>query len=158
MGFRIAMTALDGGRVTIGAMANGISRAAIDASIAYGKERKQFGKPIAQFQAIGHKLADMQTRLDLSQLLVRRAAWLKEEAGDSGRRSTRQAAMAKLFATESSKYITEEAVQIHGGYGYTREYPVERYMRDSRVTTIFEGTTEIQKMVIAREVLAQIAG
>ncbi|MEE2780004.1 MAG: acyl-CoA dehydrogenase family protein [Myxococcota bacterium] len=158
MGFRIAMTALDGGRVTIGAMANGISRAAIDASIAYGKERKQFGKPIAQFQAIGHKLADMQTRLDLSQLLVRRAAWLKEEAGDSGRRSTRQAAMAKLYATESCKYITEEAVQIHGGYGYTREYPVERYMRDSRVTTIFEGTTEIQKMVIAREVLAQIAG
>ncbi|MEE2780396.1 MAG: acyl-CoA dehydrogenase family protein, partial [Myxococcota bacterium] len=158
IGFRIAMTALDGGRITIGAMANGIARAAIEASITYSQDRKQFGQPIATFQAIQHKLADMQTRFQLSELLVRRAAWLKEQAGDSGRRFTREAAMAKLFSTESCKYITEEAVQIHGGYGYIREYPVERYMRDSRVTTIFEGTSEIQKMVIAREVLAQVAG
>jgi len=157
MGFQIAMAALDGGRITIGSMANGIARAAGEVAAAYALERKAFGRPIAEFQAIGHKLADMATGLDASRLLVRRAAWLKEAAASTGRRFTLEAAMAKVFATENAKKGTEEAVQILGGYGYIREYPVERYMRDARVTTIFEGTTEIQKIVIAREVLKAIA-
>jgi alkylation response protein AidB-like acyl-CoA dehydrogenase len=156
IGFGVAMTALDGGRITIGSMANGIARAAGEQAASYALERKQFGKPIAEFQAIQHKLADMATGLDASRLLVRRAAWLKERASKSGHRFTRQAAMAKVYATENAKRATEEAVQILGGYGYTREYPVERYMRDARVTTIFEGTTEIQKIVIAREILKSI--
>lgn len=156
IGFRVAMTALDGGRITIGSMANGIARAAGEQAASYALERKQFGKPIAEFQAIQHKLADMATGLDASRLLVRRAAWLKDRASQSGHRFTRQAAMAKVYATENAKRATEEAVQILGGYGYTREYPVERYMRDARVTTIFEGTTEIQKIVIAREILKSI--
>ncbi|MGM0577323.1 MAG: acyl-CoA dehydrogenase family protein [Myxococcota bacterium] len=150
MGFTIAMAALDGGRITIGAMANGIARAALDAASTYALERKQFGKPIGTFQAIQHKLADMAVGIEASELLVRRAAWLKERGE---RRFTREAAMAKVHATENAKRVTDEAIQIHGGYGYTREYPVERYMRDARVTTIFEGTTEIQKVVIAREIL-----
>ena len=156
MGFAIAMTALDGGRITIGSMANGIGGAALDAATRYAMDRKQFGRPISQFQAIQHKLADMATGLDAATLLVRRAAWLKEQAATTGRRFTREAAMAKVFATEGCKRITEEAVQIHGGYGYTRDYPVERYMRDARVTTIFEGTTEIQKLVLAREILKSL--
>ena len=157
MGFRIAMTALDGGRITIGSMAIGIARAAGETAAAYALEREQFGKPIAEFQAIQNKLADMATGLDASRLLVRRAAWLKDRAESTGRRFTREAAMAKVFATENAKRATEESVQILGGYGYTREYPVERYMRDARVTTIFEGTTEIQKLVIAREILKSMA-
>jgi alkylation response protein AidB-like acyl-CoA dehydrogenase len=157
MGFQIAMAALDGGRITIGSMANGIARAAGEVAAAYALEREAFGRPIAEFQAIGHKLADMATGLDASRLLVCRAAWLKEAAASTGRRFTLEAAMAKVFATENAKKGTEEAVQILGGYGYIREYPVERYMRDARVTTIFEGTTEIQKIVIAREILKAIA-
>ena len=143
--------------ITIAALALGLARGALEESAGYALERKQFGKPIAEFQAIQNKLADMATGLDASRLLVRRAAWLKDRAESTGRRFTREAAMAKVFATENAKRATEESVQILGGYGYTREYPVERYMRDARVTTIFEGTTEIQKLVIAREILKSMA-
>lgn len=163
-GFKIAMTALDGGRITIGAMATGIARAALDAAATYALERKAFGKPLARHQTIEHKLADMATGLDAGWLLVQRAAWLKEQAGydetgvtPAAKRFTREAAMAKLLATEGAKRVCDEAVQIHGGYGYTKEFPVERYYRDVRVTTIFEGTSEIQRLVIAREVLRQLA-
>jgi len=163
-GFKIAMTALDGGRITIGAMATGIARAALDAAASYALDRKAFGKPLARHQTIEHKLADMATQLDAGWLMVQRAAWLKERAGydDTGatpaaKRFTREAAMAKLLATEGAKRVCDEAVQIHGGYGYTTEFPVERYYRDVRVTTIFEGTSEIQRLVIAREVLRQFA-
>jgi alkylation response protein AidB-like acyl-CoA dehydrogenase len=152
-GFAIAMTALDGGRITIGALANGLSRAALDAATRHALDRKQFGRPIADFQAIQQKLADMATGTEAAELLVRRAATLKDRARKTGERFTREAAIAKVFATENAKRTTDEAIQVHGGYGYTREFPVERFWRDARVTTIFEGTTEIQKVVIAREVI-----
>ncbi len=155
MGFRIAMAALDGGRITIGAMANGIARAALGASARYALERKQFDRPIGDFAAISDKLADMATGLDAAELLVWRAATLKQAAAG---RFSREAAMAKVYATEHAKRVCDEAVQIHGGYGYVREYLVERYLRDVRVTTIFEGTTEVQKTVIAREVYARSGG
>jgi alkylation response protein AidB-like acyl-CoA dehydrogenase len=157
-GFKIAMTALDGGRITIGAMATGIARAALDAAAAYALDRKAFGKPIGDFAAIQGKLADMATGIEAAELLVMRAAWLKDQAAAGGRRFTQEAATAKLFTTENAKRVCDEAIQIHGGYGYTREFAVERYYRDARVTTIFEGTSEIQKLVIAREVLARFAG
>jgi alkylation response protein AidB-like acyl-CoA dehydrogenase len=151
-GFKIAMMALDGGRIGISSQAIGISRAAIEESVAYSKDRKAFGVPIAQHQAIQWKLADMQTRLDAAYLLAMRAAWLKEQ----GRPFSREAAMAKVFASESAVHICNEAVQIHGGYGYIREFAAERHLRDARVTMIYEGTSEIQRVVIARSVLGAI--
>ncbi|HEX8794412.1 MAG TPA: acyl-CoA dehydrogenase family protein [Polyangiaceae bacterium] len=149
-GFKIAMMALDGGRIGISSQAIGISRAAIEESVAYAKDRKAFGVPIAQHQAIQWKLADMQTQLDAAYLLAMRAAWLKEQ----GRPFSREASMAKVFASESAVRICNEAVQIHGGYGYIREFAAERHLRDARVTMIYEGTSEIQRIVIARSVLS----
>jgi alkylation response protein AidB-like acyl-CoA dehydrogenase len=149
-GFKIAMMALDGGRIGISSQAIGIARAALEKSAQYAKDRKQFGKPIGEFQAIQWKLADMKTELDAAHLLSMRAASLKE----ARKPFSREASMAKLFASEAAVRICNEAVQIHGGYGYTREFPVERYLRDVRVTTIYEGTSEVQRIVIARSVLA----
>jgi alkylation response protein AidB-like acyl-CoA dehydrogenase len=149
-GFKIAMMALDGGRIGISCQAIGIARAALEESVAYAKDRKQFDKPIADFQAIQWKLADMQVELDAANLLAMRAAWLKENR----RLFSREASMAKVFSTESANRICNQAVQIHGGYGYTREFAVERHLRDVRVTTIYEGTSEVQRIVIARSVLA----
>lgn len=148
-GFKWAMVALDGGRIGIASQAIGIGRGALDASVAYAKDRKAFGQPIGQFQGTGFKLADMKTELDAAQLLALRAAWLKE----NGRPFTREASIAKLFASEAANRAVAHAVQIHGGYGYVDEFPVERAYRDARVTTIYEGTSEIQRLVIAREVL-----
>jgi alkylation response protein AidB-like acyl-CoA dehydrogenase len=149
-GFRIAMMALDGGRIGIASQAIGIARAALRESVRYAKDRRAFGKPIADFQAIQWKLADMQTELDAAYLLTMRAAWLKEHA----MAFSREASMAKLFASEAANRICNEAVQIHGGYGYVREFAAERHLRDVRVTTIYEGTSEVQRMVIARALLA----
>ena len=146
-GFVIAMTSLDGGRIGIAAQAVGIARAALEAARDYADERQSFGKPIREYQGISFKLADMATRLDAARLLTHRAAWLK----DQGFRMTQEASMAKLFASEASSFITHQAVQIFGGYGYSKDYPVERYFRDSRVTEIYEGTSEVQRMVIARQ-------
>jgi alkylation response protein AidB-like acyl-CoA dehydrogenase len=149
-GFKIAMMALDGGRIGISAQALGIARAALDESVVYARDRQQFGHPIADFQAIQWKLADMKTQIEAAHLLCLRAAWLKDEK----RVFSREAAMAKLFASESANRVCREAVQIHGGYGYTREFAAERHMRDVRATTIYEGTSEIQRVVIGRSVLA----
>ncbi len=148
-GFKIAMGLLDGGRIGIASQAVGIAEACLDASVKYAGEREQFGKPIAAFGAIQEKVADMATRIDASRLLVLRAATLK----DGGKPYGREASMAKLEASRSANYCAKEAVQIHGGAGYTRDFPVERYFRDARVTEIYEGTTEIQKLVIARTYL-----
>jgi alkylation response protein AidB-like acyl-CoA dehydrogenase len=148
-GFRIAMTALDGGRTGIGAQATGTIRAALDASARYARDRNAFGRPVGEFQAIRFMLADMETEHDAARLLTLRAAALKEQ----GRRFTREAAMAKLFASEAAQRAVSKAVQIHGGYGYTDDFPVERYFRDARVQTIYEGTSEIQRLVIARDLL-----
>lgn len=148
-GFKIAMMALDGGRIGIASQALGIARAALDESAAYAKDRKQFDKPISEFQATQWKLADMQVEVDAANLLTLRAAWLKENK----RPFSREASMAKLFATEAANRIANKAVQIHGGYGYTREFGAERHLRDARVTTIYEGTSEVQRIVIARSVL-----
>jgi alkylation response protein AidB-like acyl-CoA dehydrogenase len=148
-GFKIAMMALDGGRIGISAQAIGIARAALDESVAYAKDRKQFGHPIADFQAIQWKLADSKTELDAAHLLCMRAAWLKE----AGRPFSREASMAKLYASEAANRICNRAVQVHGGYGYTREFAAERHLRDVRVTTIYEGTSEVQRIVIARSTL-----
>jgi len=148
-GFKIAMEALDGGRIGISAQAIGIARSALAESIAYSKDRHAFGGAIASQQAIQWKLADMQAHIDAAELLAMRAARLKERGG----RYTREAAMAKLFASESAVRICNDAVQIHGGYGYMRDLPAERHLRDARVTTIYEGTSEIQRLVIARGVL-----
>ena len=148
-GFKIAMMALDGGRVGISAQAIGIGRAALEESVRYAKDRKQFDQPIAEFQATQWKLADMKTELDASHLFCMRAAWLKE----NGRPFSREASMAKVFATEAVNRICNKAVQIHGGYGYIRDFPAERHLRDARVTMIYEGTSEIQRLVIARGML-----
>ncbi len=148
-GFRIAMMALDGGRIGISSQAIGIARAALAESVQYSKDRKAFDKPIAEFQAIQWKLADMLTELDAAHLLCMRAASMKER----GVPFSREASMSKLFSTEAAIRICNEAVQIHGGYGYIREFPAERHLRDVRVTTIYEGTSEIQRIVIARSVL-----
>jgi alkylation response protein AidB-like acyl-CoA dehydrogenase len=148
-GFRQMLITLDGGRISIGAMALGLAQAALDASLKYAKERVQFGQPIASFQAIQWMLADMATEIDCARLMVYRAACLK----DRGKRFTREAAMAKLFASEAAERACNKAIQIHGGYGYTRDYPVERYWRDARLCTIGEGTSEIQRLVIARQLL-----
>jgi alkylation response protein AidB-like acyl-CoA dehydrogenase len=148
-GFKLAMIALDGGRIGIASQAVGLARAAIEASVRYSKERQAFGQPISKFQAISFMLADMQTRTQASELLTLRAAALKE----AGRPFTREASMAKLFASETANWVADRGVQIHGGYGYIDEFPVERYLRDARVQTIYEGTSEVQRIVIAREVL-----
>lgn len=152
-GFRIAMTALDGGRIGVSAQALGIGWSAYDASRRYVTERTQFGKALAEQQAIQFKLADMATQLEASWLLVLRAAHLKER----GVPFTREASMAKVFATEAANRVVREAVQVHGGYGYTEEYDVARAYRDCRVTQIYEGTSEVQRMVIARKILEQVA-
>ncbi|MFO0742942.1 MAG: acyl-CoA dehydrogenase family protein [Labilithrix sp.] len=149
-GFKIAMMALDGGRIGISSQAIGIARAALEESVAYAKDRKQFDKAIAEFQATQWKLADMQTEIDAAHLLAMRAAWLKEQR----RVFSREASMAKVFSTEMANRVANRAVQIHGGYGYIREFAAERHLRDVRVTTIYEGTSEVQRIVIARSVLA----
>jgi alkylation response protein AidB-like acyl-CoA dehydrogenase len=148
-GFRVAMTTLDGGRIGIAAQALGIAQAAYDAARQYALERRQFGHRIGEFQAIQHKLANMSTEIDAARLLVYRAAWLKQE----GRPHTEEGAKAKLFASEMARRQTAEAIQIFGGYGYTKEFPVERYYRDAKITEIYEGTSEIQRLVIARAIL-----
>jgi alkylation response protein AidB-like acyl-CoA dehydrogenase len=148
-GFRVAMKTLDGGRIGIAAQALGIAQAAYDAARAYALERRQFGHRIADFQAIQWKLADMATEIDAARLLVYRAAWLKER----GEPHTEAGAKAKLFASEMARRQTGEAIQIFGGYGYTREFPVERHYRDAKITEIYEGTSEIQRLVIARSIL-----
>jgi alkylation response protein AidB-like acyl-CoA dehydrogenase len=150
-GFKIAMMALDGGRIGISSQAIGIARAALAESVQYAKDRKQFGKPIAEYQAIQWKLANMKTELDASHLLCLRAAWLKEQK----RSFSREASMSKVLATESANRICNDAVQIHGGYGYIREFAAERHLRDVRVTMIYEGTSEIQRVVIARSLLGR---
>ncbi len=148
-GFRIAMDTLDGGRIGIGSQAVGIAQACLDSSLKYAQERQQFGRPIAAFQAIQWKLAEMATDIEAARLLVRKAAWLR----DRGRPCSLAASMAKLSASTMANRAAEEAVQIHGGAGYTTDFPVERYMRDARITEIYEGTTEIQHLVIARQML-----
>jgi alkylation response protein AidB-like acyl-CoA dehydrogenase len=148
-GFSVAMSTLDGGRIGIAAQALGIVQAAYETARAYALERRQFGKAIAEFQAIQWKLADMATEIDAARLLVYRAAWLKQE----GRAHTEEGAKAKLFASEVARRQTAEAIQILGGYGYTKEFPVERYYRDAKITEIYEGTSEIQRLVIARSIL-----
>jgi alkylation response protein AidB-like acyl-CoA dehydrogenase len=150
-GFKVAMMALDGGRIGIGSMAVGIGLAAIEYAADYAKNRIQFGKPISSFQAIQWMIADSFTELEAARLMVLRAAYLKEK----GRRFTREASMAKLLATETANRVCYKALQILGGYGYSKEYPLERYARDCRVTTIYEGTSEIQRLVIAREILGE---
>lgn len=148
-GFIQAMKVLDGGRISIAALACGIARGAFEAAVKYSKEREQFGKPISHFQAIAFKLADMGTRLEAAELLTLRAADLKNR----GQKVTKESAFAKYYASEASVWISNEAVQIFGGYGYTKDFPVEKFYRDSKLCTIGEGTSEIQKLVIAREIL-----
>ncbi len=151
-GLKIALAALDGGRIGVASQALGIGTAARDAAARYASERRQFGQPIASFDAIRGMLADMSTELEAARWLTLRAAWLKERGV---KRYSREAAMAKLFASETANRVCGDAVQIHGGYGFTREFGVERNFRDARVTTIYEGTSQIQRIVIAREVLKQ---
>ena len=148
-GFRVAMSTLDGGRIGIAAQALGIAQAAYDVARKYALERRQFGKRIGEFQAIQWKLADMATEIDAARLLVYRAGWLKQE----GQPHTEAGAKAKLFASELARRQTAEAIQVLGGYGYTKEFPVERYYRDAKITEIYEGTSEIQRLVIARSIL-----
>ena len=150
-GFRVAMATLDGGRIGIAAQAIGIAQAAYDVARAYALDREQFGRRIGDFQAIQWKLADMATEIDAARLLTYRAAWLKQE----GRPHAADGAKAKLFASEMARRQTAEAIQILGGYGYTREFPVERYYRDAKITEIYEGTSEIQRLVIARSILGR---
>jgi hypothetical protein len=148
-GYKVALTALDGGRIGIAAQATGTMRAAMEASARYARERRAFGRPIADFQAIAFAIADLRTLHDAARLLTLRAAALKE----SGKAFTREASMAKLFASEAAQKAVSQAVQIHGGYGYVDEFPVERYFRDARVQTIYEGTSEVQRLVIAKDAL-----
>ena len=145
------MATLDGGRIGIAAQALGIAQAAYDVARAYAQEREQFGRRIGDFQAIQWKLADMATEIDAARLLIYRAAWLKQE----GRPHTAEGAKAKLFASEMARRQTAEAIQVLGGYGYTKEFPVERYYRDAKITEIYEGTSEIQRLVIARSILGR---
>jgi alkylation response protein AidB-like acyl-CoA dehydrogenase len=148
-GFKFAMKTLEGGRIGIAAQALGIAQGAFELATQYAKERKSFGKPIAEHQAIAFKLADMATQIEAARLLVYKAAWLK----DQGLPYTQAGSMAKLFASKVAMDVTIEAVQVHGGYGFVKEYHVERLMRDAKITQIYEGTSEIQKMVISREVI-----
>ena len=148
-GFIQAMKILDGGRISIAALSLGIAKGAYEASVKYAKERQQFGQPIANFQGISFKLADMATRINAAELLTRQAGGLK----NAGKKCTKESAMAKYYASEVAVAVSTDAVQVHGGYGYTKDFPVEKYYRDSKLCTIGEGTSEIQKIVIAREVL-----
>jgi alkylation response protein AidB-like acyl-CoA dehydrogenase len=148
-GFRIAMMALDGGRLGIASQAIGIASAALEETVAYVKQRKQFDRPIADFQAIQWQLADSRTELDAARMLTFRAAWLKENK----KPFSQEASMAKLFASETAVRVCNRCVQMHGGYGFTKDYAVERHLRDCRVTTIYEGTSEIQRTVISRSLL-----
>jgi alkylation response protein AidB-like acyl-CoA dehydrogenase len=148
-GFKIAMMALDGGRIGIASQSLGIGFAALEEAVAYAKERKQFNKPISDFQGIQWPLADTKTELDAARLLTLRAAWLKE----SGKMFSKEAAMAKLYASEAAGRAVDRCLQVHGGYGYVKDFPIERHYRDARVTRIYEGTSEIQRVVVARSVL-----
>jgi butyryl-CoA dehydrogenase len=148
-GYKVALSTLDGGRIGIAAQATGIAQGAFEAALTWSQERMAFGHPISQFQAIQFMLADMSTEIDAARLLVRKAAWKQ----DSGARFSMDAAIAKLFASEMATRVTHKAIQIHGGYGYSREYPVERAYRDARITEIYEGTSEIQRLVISSWVL-----
>ena len=148
-GFLQAMQVLDGGRISIAALSVGIAQGAYEAAVKYAKERQQFGKPIAEFEGIQFKLADMATQIEAARLLTLQAAALK----DAGKKTTQQSAMAKLFASEVAVRVAEESVQVHGGYGYTKDYPAEKYWRDSKLCTIGEGTSEIQRLVIAKQLL-----
>ncbi len=148
-GFVQAMQVLDGGRISIGALALGIAKGAFEASVKYAKEREQFGKPIAQFQAIGFKLADMATKIEASELLLNQSAFLM----NAGKNLTKESAIAKYYASEVACEVASNAVQIFGGYGYTKDFPVEKFYRDAKLCTIGEGTSEIQKLVISREIL-----
>jgi alkylation response protein AidB-like acyl-CoA dehydrogenase len=150
-GFRIALDALDVSRVTVGAEAVGISQAAFETALSYARERQQFGQPIIDFQAIQWMLADMATRIDAARLLTYRAAFLS----DQGRSFIKEAAMAKVYASEVSGFVTSKALQIHGGYGYTKDYPLERYFRDAKITEIYEGTSEMMRMTIARSLMRE---
>src|SRR5690606_8862319 len=152
-GLKIALSNLEGGRIGIAAQAVGIARAALEAATGYAGERIQFGRPIAEYQAISHTLADMETRLNAARLLVHHAARLRM----AGAPCISEASQAKLFASETAEWVCSKAIQIHGGYGYLEDYPVERHYRDARVTQIYEGTSEIQKIVIARNILASRA-
>ena len=149
-GYKIAIETLNEGRIGIGAQMLGLAQGAYECALAYTKERKQFGQPIFDFQGIQFKLADMATQIDAARLLTLRAAWMK----DNKRQTTRESAMAKLYASEIAVRVAEEAIQIHGGYGYTKDYPPEKYWRDSKLCTIGEGTSEVQRLVIARQLVA----
>jgi butyryl-CoA dehydrogenase len=146
-GFKIALSLLDGGRIGIASQAVGIAQAAFEEAYKYAHEREQFGQPIANFQIIQFKLADMAMKIEAARLLTHSAAWKKDRLG---REASKYCSMAKLFSSETANWVANEAVQIHGGYGYVKEYPVERYFRDARVTEIYEGTSEAQRMVIFR--------
>ncbi len=150
-GFKIAMSALDGGRIGIAAQALGIAEAAIEASVEYSKQRNQFGKPVSALQGIQWYLADMATRTEAAKLLILQAADMRSR----GENVTKEAAMAKYYASENAVYVTDRAVQIHGGYGYMKDYPIERMYRDARITPLYEGTSEVQKMVISRAVIGK---
>lgn len=152
-GFKIAMQTLDAGRIGIGAQAVGIAQAAFEEAVRYSKERESFGRRISEFQGIQFMLADMATRIEAARLLVWQAALMK----DRGARITKEAAMAKLFSSETAMWVTTKAIQIHGGYGYTIDYPVERHFRDAKITEIYEGTSEIQRIVIASRVLEEFS-
>ncbi len=157
-GFVNSLQILDGGRISIASLGLGMAQGAYECSVRYAKQRKQFGKQIAEFQAIQFKLADMATQIDAARLLTYRAAWLADRAiasGDSEARITRESSMAKLYAGEVAVRVANEAVQIHGGYGFTKDYPAEKYYRDVKICTIGEGTSEIQRMVIARQLLGK---
>jgi alkylation response protein AidB-like acyl-CoA dehydrogenase len=149
-GFKIAMGVLDAGRIGIASQAVGLAKAAYKASVAYVKERKSFGQPIGSFQMIQAKLADMKCRLDAAELLTLRAAWAKAQTEKNGGRFSTEASVAKLSASETAMFVTHAALQIHGGMGYSKEMPIERYFRDAKITEIYEGTSEIQRLVIAR--------
>jgi butyryl-CoA dehydrogenase len=150
-GFRIAISAIDASRCSVAAQAVGIAQGAFEKALAYAKERQQFGQPIINFQAIQWMLADMATQIDAARLLTYRAAHLK----DNGLPFVKEASMAKVFASEAASFVTSKAIQIHGGYGYTKDYPLERYFRDARITEIYEGTSEMQRMTIARYLMRE---
>ena len=149
-GFKVAMSVLDAGRIGIASQAVGLAKAAYKAALAYVQERKSFGQPIGSFQMIQAKIADMKCRLDAAEILTLRAAWAKQESEKSGGRFSTEAAVAKLTASEAAMFVTHAALQIHGGMGYSKEMPLERYFRDAKITEIYEGTSEIQRLVIAR--------
>jgi alkylation response protein AidB-like acyl-CoA dehydrogenase len=148
-GFKIALEALDAGRIGVAAQSLGVATAAFEEAVKYAQQRSAFGNPLAKLQAIQFKLAEMERRIQCARLLIHRAAWLK----DTGQPFAREASMAKLYASEAATWVTHQAIQVHGGYGYVKEYPVERYYRDARVMEIYEGTSEIQRLVIARSLL-----